>query len=240
MSIALMTAPALADDSDLPPAPKPHVPGVGKVMQDFVPKGWVLQQSAKGDIDGDGVADLALVIQSTDPELVIQNPDGLGADEFDSNPRTLIIATYMPASGMFRRVGQGDDVIPRIDNPVIDDPFEVDALSIDKGAIKLNIRFWASAGSWSMSSTIFTFRYRADGKRPKAVYLVGLDRDEIHRGSGEENWTSVNFLTGKMNTSKGSIEEDVAAKEVWKNLGRKSLVRLDELPNGWEFAADFE
>lgn len=238
-TLALTATPAFAQD-DLPPVAKPKVPGVGKAARDFVPKGWGMDQWVRGDIDGDGVDDLAIVIHTTDPNLIIKNPDGLGVDVFDSNPRTVIVATYMPGSKMYRRVGQGDDLIPRWSSPTIDDPFGDGELLIDKGAVKLNIRFWANAGLWFMSNTQFSFRYRADGNRPKAIYLVGLEQDEIHRGSGEETWTSINFLTGKMSKTAGSIENDEHSKPIWTNLGRKPLVRLEDMPNGWEFASDFE
>ena len=225
--LALWSVTAQADD-DLPPASIPNIPAFAISPQAFVPAGWKLEHVTRGDLNNDRLNDIALVIRSDNPKLVIANPNGLGRDTFDSNPRTIIIALAARGEG-YRRVGTNHVLIPRIDDPVIDDPFEDQSLGIEKGLLKLTIGYWRSAGGWTMNHTSFTFRYR-DG----AARLIGYDKDEIDRGSGEETKTSVNYLTGKMSVGVGSIEHD-RVKTQWIRLGRKPLIRFDDMEHGWEF-----
>lgn len=214
--------------ADLPPAPIPDIPESAATAQAFVPEGWRLEQTARGDLNGDKIDDIALAIHSNDPKLIVQNPDGMGRDTFDSNPRSVIVALGRKGGG-YSRIAANHVLIPRVDNAVIDDPFDSAPMAIQNGALTISIRFWSSAGSWSMSNTRFTFRLR-DG----ALSLVGYDKDHIHRGSGEKTTTSVNFLTGKMSIGVGSIENDKVETR-WTRLGRKPLIRFDDMEDGWSF-----
>lgn len=225
--LATWSVMALADD-DLPVPPIPKIPTIALSPQAFVPIGWKLEHIARGDLNNDGLEDIALVIRSDDPKLVIKDPENWGNDTFDSNPRTIIIALAEKGAG-YRRVGINHLLIPRIEDPVIDDPFEDQNLTIKKGLLKLTIRLWMSAGGWTTHSTNYTFRYR-DG----AMRLIGYDKNEVDRGSGEETKTSINYLTGKMSIGVGSIEHD-RVKTQWTRLGRKPLIRLDDMEHGWEF-----
>lgn len=220
---------ATAQNDDLPAAPTPSVPQTVRSVQAFIPRGWKLEQSVRGDLNGDKLADIAVAIRSTDPNLIVTNKRGLGRDQFDSNPRTIIVALAQKGGG-FRRVAVNNTLIPRIDNGVIDDPFEDNPMVIAGGALKIAIRFWSSAGSWSMSSTSFSFRYRDGG-----MFLVGYDQTDIDRSSGEEIKISANFLTGRMSTAVGSIEHS-RVKTSWKNIGRKPLIRFENVGDAWEFS----
>jgi hypothetical protein len=39
-----------------------NIPAKGKVIEDFIPAGWVLEDRTAGDLNGDGKVDLALRI----------------------------------------------------------------------------------------------------------------------------------------------------------------------------------
>lgn len=227
---ALIPFAALASD-DLPPAPIPNIPASAQSAQGFVPQGWKLEKLTSGDLNNDKIADIALVIHSDDPKLIVGNAENdIGRDTFDSNPRSVIVALG-EKGGRYRLIGANHVIIPRVDNGVIDDPFEMQDLAIEKGVLTLSIRYWSSAGSWSMSNTAFTFRYRDGG-----LWLIGYDKDHIHRGSGEQTITSVNYLTGRTSLGVGSIEHD-RVKTRWTRTAKKPLIRFDDMENGWEFDA---
>lgn len=228
LALVATTLPTLAQAKDVPEALRPVLPQNARNVSGFVPKGWTLEKLVRGDLNGDKRPDVALVIRSTDPRLILQNPDGVGSGTLDSNPRSLIVALAQRDGG-FNRVGVSHDIIPRMDDPVLDDPFESQSLEIRGGVLLLSIRFWASAGSWSMSTTSFTFRYRNRG-----VSLIGYDKDEIDRGSGDQITTSINFNTRRMRNTIGSIESG-PVKTTWTNIARKRLVRLEDVGNGWKF-----
>lgn len=59
---------------------------------DFVPSGWKLEVQANGDLNGDGIPDLALVLHEQADRNIMANPDGPGVNPLDSNPRLLLAA----------------------------------------------------------------------------------------------------------------------------------------------------
>ncbi|NJO13961.1 MAG: hypothetical protein HC870_01840 [Rhizobiales bacterium] len=186
---------------------------------DFVPRGWRLYDKAEGDLDNDGQSDAVLIIQKNDPSLMVENPDGLGMDWFDANPRMVLVALQDEA-GQYRLVARNGMIVPDHDSPTIDDPFQ--DLRIENGSVHLDLAFFASAGSWSMFSRRFQFRW--DGK---AMALIGFESNHVHRGSGEMQQTSVNYLTGKRKDASGSISDDETDWR-WSNIAaenRRSWMR---------------
>jgi hypothetical protein len=192
----------------------------------FVPAGWKLLDKADGDLNGDGRLDAALIIQRNDPAGIISNRDGLGFDTYDTNPR-IVLVTIQDDLGQYQLVGRDDDIIPDHDSPTIDDPYEM--MMIEGGKLKLDLRFFANAGSWSMFTHRFQFRW--DGK---AMVLIGFDMAYVHRASGEMKQTSINYLTGKRQDSIGNIS-DSAPEWIWTDLPSKARLRLGEIGNGFDF-----
>ncbi|WP_114521804.1 hypothetical protein [Altererythrobacter sp. ZODW24] len=192
----------------------------------FVPAGWKLYDKVDGDLDGDGRLDSALIIQRNDPAGVISNPDGFGYDSYDSNPRILLV-TIQDKLGQYQLVGRSDEIVPDRDSPTIDDPYE--AMLIKDGKLHLDLRFFASAGTWSMFSRSFQFRW--DGK---AMALIGFDMSYVHRGSGEMQQASVNYLTGRRQDSSGNISDD-EPNWVWSDLPEGYKPKLGDIGNGFDF-----
>lgn len=193
---------------------------------DFVPAGWTLYDKVEGDLNGDGVADSALVIQAANPANVFENPDGLGAARYDANARILLVVMSDP-EGPYRLVGRDDEVIPNRYSAVIDDPYS--DLLIEDGKLMLMLNFWASAGSWMTSS--HTFRFRWDGTE---MEVIGYDFTEVHRGSGELKQVSVNFLTNRKSELLGRIDDDVAS-EAWSGISPDLQPKFGAIGNGFEF-----
>lgn len=72
-------------------------------------------RQSQGDLNGDGVSDLLLVLRMNDPKNVVKN-DGLGPDELDTNPRMLVVA-FADNSKKYRLVVADHTLIPRHTNP---------------------------------------------------------------------------------------------------------------------------
>ncbi|MDR4305117.1 hypothetical protein IHQ68_00550 [Chelatococcus sambhunathii] len=222
----LLAGPALAE-FDPPPAKIPTLPQAGAKADDFAPPGWIVEAKAEGDLDGDKVPDLAFVLHGTDPALKVKN-DSLGPDEVDTNPRILGVA--VARGGSFRLVAQNATLIPRNDIPTRSDPFEADGLSIARGAVKLSLGLFMSAGGWGMSNVSFLFRVR-DGK----LETIGYDRSDTQRNTGETETVSVNYITRKMSRAKGSIEtEPDKDKVVWTTL-KGPAPSIDQIGDGLDF-----
>jgi hypothetical protein len=82
------------------------------------------------------------------------------------------------------------------------DPLEDGGVSIQRGTLKVALFSFASAGSWS-GTTAFAFRWQDD-----AFALIGYDQNSVMRNSGQTESVSVNFSTGRVKRSEGSIEDD--------------------------------
>ncbi|APG62907.1 hypothetical protein LPB140_09020 [Sphingorhabdus lutea] len=195
----------------------------------FVPKGWKLYDKVDGDLNGDGRNDSALVIQKNDPIGMVQNPDGLGSDEYDANPRILIIV-FADEKGGYRRVGMNDVIIPDHDSPTISDPYA--DMSIANGKLFLRLEFFASAGSWTMFNKEFNLRW--DGAN---MNLIGYDMHMVHRASGAVADVSANFLTGKIIISEGNIENEAEKSKV-RQMKKPHKYRLEDIENGFQFEPD--
>ncbi len=68
----------------------PKLPASARNFDEFIPPNWKLMGKATGDLNGDKIQDVVLVVQGTYAEFIQKN-DGLGGGEFDTNPRMLII-----------------------------------------------------------------------------------------------------------------------------------------------------
>lgn len=226
LAALLITLPFAAHALDLPPVHYPTLPLQAADATGFVPDGWTLESSIEGDLDQDGHADLVLVLRQQDPRNVIEH-DGFGPSPYDSNPRILAVAWSRPSGYVL--AAQDHQLIPRPESPVMSDPLEDGGVSIQRGTLKVALFSFASAGSWSMGTTGFTFRWQ-DG----AFTLIGYDRDSVMRNSGQTESLSVNFSTRKVKQVEGNIETDTDSVR-WQPLRSSRRWTLETVGDGWAF-----
>ena len=220
---------ALVQDeaSTYPEATYPRLPAHGATVADFVPRGWRIEFQPKGDLDRDGRDDVVLVLRMDDPANIVVN-EGLGASEFDTNPR--LLAVLVAGDAGYRLAVQDHALNPRPDSPVMADYLDGDdAVAVRRGAFTVRLHSWASAGSWSMGNTTFTFRHQ-DG----CFRLIGHDATSVHRGSGEMRESSLNFPAGKAVFKHGSIESD-AARTKTRAIPRRAMSCLQDIGSGFEY-----
>lgn len=220
-------ATAQDDASAYPEVTYPRLPAHGATVADFVPRGWRIEFQPKGDLDKDGRDDVVLVLRMDDPANIVEN-EGLGASEFDTNPR--LLAVLFAGEAGYRLAVQDHALIPRPDSPVMADYLEGgDAVAVRRGAFIVRLHSWASAGSWSMGNTTFTFRHQ-DG----CFRLIGYDTMSVHRGSGEMRESSLNFPAGKAVFKHGSIESD-ALQTKTRTIPRRAMPCLQDIGSGFEY-----
>lgn len=196
----------------------------------FVPPGWKLVQSAVGDLNKDEQPDAVLVIQQDEPANIVEH-DGLGVPELNLNPRRLLVLLYT-ANG-YRQVLATDRFLPTEHDehtPCLADPIEEGGgVGISRGLLTVNLTYWLSCGSYSVSSYQFKFRYEDDRFR-----MIGLDTDSFSRSSGEQYQTSINYLTGKRKRTTGLNMFNESKPEIsWDTLeADKRRFYLDEMNAG--------
>jgi hypothetical protein len=200
----------------------------GKSANDFVPPDHVLLNQQTGDLNADGIADLVFVIQGTDTNQMVKDPE---TGNIDTNKR--ILAIYFGDSlGYFHLYFQNADFIHVKSDPFADDPFNLLEIT-PKGVLKIGYNYWASMGTWETSTEKYLFRFN---KERKKFELIGYAYSWFMRNSFEGEDKSVNFPAGKMSITTNPMQDE-KAKPVWKTFTLDPLKTLDEIaePGSWEF-----
>lgn len=219
---------ALADLA-IPDVAYPALVKEGAAAGDFVPPGWKLESEKPGDLDKDGQQDLLILLRMQDARNVIKN-EGLGPDPFDTNPRILAVALGGGPGKPYKLVLENHTLIPRPTVPVLEDVLsEFGEVAIERGALKVALHMFSSAGSWATSLTTYRFRH---GKR--GFELIGFDRRTTGRGDGSQEEVSINYLAGKIKIATGSIEDD-QLKVTWRKLKKAPLLKIADIGDGLEF-----
>ena len=194
-------------------------PTKAKTVDDFIPKGWKEILTTNGDLNKDKLEDTV---------IVIEKDDVLGSDYLNLNPRILLVlfkqkdGTYILASKNDKGFIQSEN---DEENPTLMDTLT--GISIKNNTLRINFDYFLSAGSYSASQTIFTFRFQNN-----RFELIGLDNNSFMRNSGEQEEFSINFSTNKMKTTSGRnmFDEELSKpKETWENINIKKKYILDEM-----------
>ena len=223
---------AFGQDFNFPTsADYPNLPVKGNTINDFVPKGWKIIDKAFGDLNGDKNPDSVLITKANYARFLNKN-EGLGDDPFDTNPRMLVV--LFKIDGEYKIAKQNNSFIVIPDSPVMAEPFK--SVNIINAVLRLDFELWYSAGSWSASEYSYKFKYQN-----REFKLIGADKTESARNTGESETRSYNFLTGKMKISTGNIEEDKKGKASWKTFKLKKLKTFETFkkPFSWEIETDY-
>lgn len=210
----------------------PSISNYGQRFSDFVPKGWTLLDSAKGDLNKDGNDDLAIVLQYGDSVSVVQTDDGY-TDTVITQPRILLLAFYNTPAKRYQLTEQSNTFILTHFNPNMQDPFQ--EVSISKGVLTIAFNIFMNAGGWGMNTNRYKFRYQN-----KQFELIGADYSYVNRGTGEAEDRSFNFLTKKVKISTGNISSDLK-KTKWRTIQLSQLKTFNTFkqPFSWEIEEDF-
>ncbi len=217
---------------ELPDVVYPDIVEQAATLAAFVPPGWRLEYDQRGFLDGDEREDALLILRMDQPGNIVDDPVA-GPASFDTNPR-MLVAALATAEGGWRRVMADHALVPRPQTPMM-----MDFLGDDvAGAVRirrnrtwtLGLHSWASAGSWSSRNVTYTFRLQGDCMR-----LVGYDGMDVHRGSGDINQTSVNYLTGRAWTQLGHISEDDSGPRRWTRLATRERICINDIGHGLSF-----
>jgi hypothetical protein len=196
-------------------------------ISDFVPAKWKIIAEAKGDLNKDGLVDVALVIENTDSKNFISNADRLGRDTLNINPRMLMVL-FKQNNGKYLLAARNTGFVPSEnddESPCLADPIgETGGIEIKKGVLIVSFQYWLSCGSYGVNTNSYTFRYQ-----DKKFALIGLDEHYYSRASGEITKMSINFSTNSMNYTEGGNmfkEEDSKPKTKFKKIPAKKLLDL--------------
>ena len=185
---------------------------------DFLPKGFVVFEIIKGDLNNDGLEDCVLIIKGTDKNQIITDEY---RGQLDRNRRGIVV--------LFNKKNHYELVIKK------DDCFSSEnedggvyfapelSIAIEKGNLYILYNH-GRYGFWK-----YTFRYQNSD-----FELIGYDCGYRSDFTYEEitfNELSFNFLSKKklIKTVIAIDENGIKYKETWKNIMANKLIKLSEI-----------
>jgi hypothetical protein len=230
-SLAGTVSPAIADDGDLviPPATYPALARHALTPEGFVPAGWRLESKVAGDLNGDGRADVVLVLRDNDPHNIIDARSQGGPEKFDTNPRILAIA-FADAAGGYDLALENHTLVGRTTEPSAQDPLDPNGVQaggveIKKGTLQVTVGYFGG----NMGRMTYTFRFEKG-----RFALIGYDSIDVDRSGGTIDQVSVNYSTRRMKHSAGKISDD-AEKVTWTTLPPNPFMTVGQVGDGLEF-----
>ena len=178
-------------------------------------RSWDCTEAA-GDLNKDGIGDLAIIAIPRDEAHIKRNEAGY---EYNFN-QPLLAIFWGKKDGTFVCWKQYDNVVP-----AREDEYHSVNPSIEitpQGVLRISLEHFSSAGSWGNLNETFVFRYQQGD-----FYLIGQDEDSMMRNTGEGEYTSINYLTlKKQYRTYNAFNSKVKPREKWSRIPKKPLKRL--------------
>ena len=196
----------------------------------WIPHGWKIIKSAQGDLNGDKEIDAALVIEQTNDNNKKADAH-IGTRLLNLNPRRLLV--LIKAKGGYKIPIDSQTFFPPEDdeeNSCVVDPLADGDIEIKNATLVVDLRHWMSCGGWDSSDD--TYRFRMENER---LRLIGFDNSTFSRSSGEGTELSMNFLTGKQNSTTGlnmfedQPREDKPVKVEWSNIPGSRKLYIEDM-----------
>ena len=158
-----------------------QVAAEGNAVQDFVPRGWKIEEQITGDLNGDARPDTVVTLIE---DLPAETADGGLNDRY----RALLVLAD-GGNGTLRRVAAATRLLRCTGCGGALNASGAGSVSIDKGVLIVN-NFWGSRESVDLTQR---FRYDPHLKR---FVLIGEDSESRDRAVGTSVMVSSNYLTG--------------------------------------------
>ncbi len=139
----------------------------------FVPSSWKLEDTALGDLNNDGLADVALLMSRSE-----------GSGCFAEDVARAVVVAFRDRQGLYRKAAIGD-AVARLDCSMMSN---VNVL-IERGSL-LVVNQW---GERDYTEEKLRFRYEP---KLKHFILIGQDRSQVDRLTMNGREESLNLITG--------------------------------------------
>jgi hypothetical protein len=186
-----------------------------KTIQDFIPKGWYIMDSAKNDFNNDGLQDVALVIANTATET---------KEDFEHDCNRALAILQKTTEGYLLNSYTNSGVLCKNCGGVFGDPYN--GINLKDNILSIQ-HFGGSAWRWSIN---YTFRFQKN-----TWQLIGLTYNSFFNASdcngagvGEagKNIQDVNFSTSKVHLVKTKETNCKPYKDITIPFKKKPLIDL--------------
>jgi hypothetical protein len=196
----------------------PKLPTTPQSLKYFIPAGWNVLDSVRGDLDGDRVPDLCIVLQYRDRATDSRRE----RREWTETPRILLLLFKDKTKSLYRLALQNNHIIPRAgEGKQGSDPFD---------GLKLKNRVLTLDGTMGGE---YDFRFRNGD-----FYLVSAWTNGIRGGVGSGDGTfrdptfyyyRIDFLKSKVTIRTSRMDGEEEAKEKEVSIAQRRLLRLKDL-----------
>jgi hypothetical protein len=183
----------------------PAIPKAGQKYRDFIPSGWDTLATAKGDLNKDNIADLALIIERK-PAKKKANDD----DMPEAQPRMLLVL-FQQTDGLKLACQSNKAILLADEGGMMGDPFQ--SIAIRRGTIVTDF-FGGSREKWSVT---YIYRFQKGD-----FYLIGATNAADVAEYTEK--FDYNLSTGQLNIEK------IYDQSPNKNKKSQKIVKQAQLP----------
>ena len=199
-------------------------------IENFVPENWKILLKEEGDLNGDTLEDVVLLIENTDSDnfFVIES-EFMESHILNFNPRIILIL-FKEENGQYHLISKNEkELVPSENNKdasslknSIDD-----GIFIGNNILKVNFSEFIAAASWHLTNISYTFRYQQN-----KFQLIEVDYQYYNGYNGEVEERSLNLSTNRMETTSGGnifFEEEDEPVVTWKDVSPQQIYILDEM-----------
>ncbi|UZD22933.1 hypothetical protein [Algoriphagus halophytocola] len=199
----------------------PELAAKGGSIEEVIPMGWQLLSETRGDLNGDGLADVVFAIQSPIQET-IEYHDGYESDTVHTNPRVLGIY-FGKKNGKLNKILQSNSFIINRSTPAMDEPFKGMQI-LPSGQLQINFYIWSCRECTSWSSHEYRFKYQN-----KAFELVSYRESTTQRISEDETSYQVDFQKGTVTIFSSESDEETNEQTSDKQIIKFELPQLQSI-----------
>lgn len=194
----------------------PALPKTGNTIRSFVPKGWVIKDSVKGDFNKDKLEDIIIVLAN-------KVEDNNESYEYDCNRPLVILQKTNFGYSLSAYTTKG--VLCKRCGGAFGDPYE--SISLEGNVLNIN-HYAGSAWRWTKN---FTFRFQQNkwmliGVSDASYWSLGECEGSV--GDAGYNQNEANFNTSKAHIVKTRNDECIPYKDVWMAFKKKPFVTLQQ------------
>jgi len=218
---ALGESEVCGQEPTLAPIHFPVLPAAARGAEGFAPPGWRVETQARGDLNGDRVADLVFVLLAPDVPGAPGRSNRYDRDPSSyANPRIIGIAWGRREGGYRLALNNHDFLPPKWAPNGLSQGwmlFEEGSLEASRGRLRIYFQY-------TRDQRTFTFALRQG-----ALRLIGYESGGVSGGCLQH--LSINFLTRRARMEAGWVDRDGGPVR-WMRLGSRPLATLDGMGEG--------
>lgn len=192
-------------------------------LAQLVPKGWKLLESSQGDLNKDGLSDVAIIVEKLKSDIVVKADDGKA---IHNHPRQLMV--FFKSTKGYQLIASNKTIpVAETQNSCIEDFLAntESPIEIKNGVLTAHFSYFLSCGGWESPQHTFRFRWQQNQFK-----LIGFDYFSYARNTGEQTASSYNFSTLKVKKTTGAnMFEGGKAKSTWSKFKAPQKLSLNNI-----------